>query len=153
MGNYLFTEIPDNACDGNVMTNYLNFGACYAYLWNSECGSNTGLYLTLQRGASIVKGFQFCTASDNVGRDPTRITLEGSNESDANLILGTSWTHIYDGTSGLDVAPTRSTCSQIQCIHNSAQYASYRLLITAKRSSADSVSYSEFQLFGKQYSV
>ncbi len=106
--------------------------------------------MTLEQGASIVKGFQFCTANDYDGRDPTRITLEGSNESGKILNLGTSWTILYNGTSGLDSVRMRYTCSQIQYIENSIEYASYRLLITEKRSSENSVQYSEFLLFSKK---
>ncbi|CAF5019323.1 unnamed protein product, partial [Rotaria sp. Silwood1] len=142
-GNYPPNENPSNAFDSNVTTKYLNFGTDEV-----EWGLNTGLYLTLQRGTSIAMGLRFSTANDFPNRDPLFVTLEGSNQSNASLNLGSSWTLIYSGSSGLATDPGRYSWGEIQWFSNSIPYASYRLLITQKRGSENSVQYSGFQLYG-----
>lgn len=146
-GNYPPLEGPNNIRDNNTSTKYLNFGSCNDTNGGDLCGINTGFYVTLQRGPSVVKAFQMCTANDAVKRDPVRITLEGSNQTGANLTLGGSWALLFDGSSGLEVAPPRFSCSQLQCVINSVAYASYRILVTGRRAPENCVQYSELQLF------
>ncbi|CAF1387780.1 unnamed protein product [Adineta ricciae] len=138
IGNYPSNEGPEKAIDNDTSTKYLNSGAC---------GLNTGYYVTLQRGLSLVKTFQICVADDYEERDPTRITLEGSNESGSDLTLGSSWTLIYDGVVAFSMTPPRYSCSLMHCLNNSISYTSYRFLVTEKRSSDNSVQYSEAQLY------
>ncbi|CAF0796500.1 unnamed protein product [Adineta steineri] len=146
---YPVGQSPDMACDDNTSTKYLNFGDCGPYGDSSyTCGLSTGFYLELQRGASTITGFQVCTGGDSPERDPTSMTIEGSDESGSALTLGSIWTLIYSGITGLAIDPGRYTCAMVQLIDNPIQYKSYRFLITGKRSSSNSVQYSEVHLFG-----
>jgi hypothetical protein len=143
-GNYPSNESPSNAFDDDTSTKYLNFGNC----GNDDAGLRTGLYFTLKRGPSIVTGLRFYTANDCPDRDPLLVTLEGSNQPSELLNLGSSWNLIYDGPSGLTTDPGRESRGVKQSFSNSTPYASYRLLITEKRDSENSVQYSKFQLYG-----
>lgn len=110
------------------------------------CGVNTGFYLTLLQGSTFFRGLMVCTANVNSQRDPITITVEGSNSASAALTLGSSWTLLYNGPSGLAVDPGRSTCGPIQYFtSNMGSYASYRFLVTAKRGADSSTSYSEIK--------
>ncbi|CAF1062948.1 unnamed protein product [Adineta ricciae] len=148
VGQYAASDPPANACDNDTSTKYLNLGSCNQTDNSSLCGLNTGLYLELQRGSSLVTGIQSCTANDSLESDPLIVSLEGSNLSGTNLTLGISWSLIYNGTSGLGTDPGRSSCGSIQSINNSVQYKSYRFLVFGKRSMSNSVQYSEVRLFG-----
>ncbi|CAF3929444.1 unnamed protein product [Rotaria sordida] len=147
-GNYLPNGEPKKACDNDTSTTYLNFGNCDEYEKMAYCGLKTGLYMTPERGTSIIVGLQFCTGNDFPDRDPIRITLEGTNEPANQLTLGSSWTLIYDGSSGLDYDPGRTTCGEKELFSNSVEYTSYRVLVTEKRGADNSVQYSELRLFG-----
>ncbi|CAF1517571.1 unnamed protein product, partial [Rotaria sordida] len=105
IGQYIPTESPYNACDNNTGTKYLSFGTCGETTIDSICGLNTGLYLELQPGSSLIIGLQMCTGNDYPERDPFIVSLEGSNLSGTVLNLGTSWTLIYNGPSGLQTDP------------------------------------------------
>jgi hypothetical protein len=148
-GRYPLMESPNKACDNNTNTKYLSFGLCETSNTTNNCGVDTGLYLTLERDASLVLGLQVCTAGDYVERDPLTVTLEGSNQTGIELTLGTSWTLIYRGASGLLLDLCRKDCGEIQYFPNSIWYTSYRFLIDSKRMTENSVQYSELQLFGK----
>ncbi|UJR19814.1 hypothetical protein I4U23_022947 [Adineta vaga] len=106
-----------------------------------------GVYVTLRRGSSIVKGLQVCVNNDNVAQDPILVALEASNEVGVNLTFGHSWTPIYNGSIGFEYGPPRFSCSLIRCIDNSIRYTSYRFLVTKKRRMENSVQYSEVQFF------
>jgi len=137
-----------NACDGSISTKYVNFGPCTILDNAPQCGLNTGFYLELQRGASLVTGLQICTADDHLDRDPILVTLEGSNHSETALTGGSSCTLIYSGNSGLQADPGRFTCGIGQLFNNTIQYQSYRFLALSKRNFSDSIQYSEVRLFG-----
>ncbi|CAF0988775.1 unnamed protein product [Adineta steineri] len=145
-GNYPASQSPAQACDGNPQTKYLSFGRCSGGEHGVECGSDTGFYLELKRGASLVTGLQICTGEDFEERDPLTVSLEGSNQSGTALTLGSSWTLIYNGTSGLEKEPDRLTCGIVQPTNNSIQYKSYRFLVSSKRGFQNSVQYSELKL-------
>ncbi|CAF1034057.1 unnamed protein product [Adineta steineri] len=147
-GHYPTDHSPANACDGATSTKYLNFGRCPEYIDDITCGLDTGFYLELKRGASLVTGLQICTANDFPERDPLTVSMEGSNQSGASLNLGSSWTLIYNGPSGLQTNPGRLTCGIMQLMNNSIQYKSYRFLVSSKRGYGNSVQYSEVKLFG-----
>ena len=146
---YPASEAPYKACDNSVFTKTLNFGPC-----NSDsgsvpgCGLETGIYVTSIRSASLATGLQFCTGNDLPERDPTMITLEGSNGTSANLVLGSSWTLIYRGPTGLDIDPDRFGCGTRVSFSNTMAFKSYRMLVTAKRANINCVQYSEFKLLG-----
>jgi len=111
------------------------------------CGLNTGFYLELLQGQVLVTALQVCTANDFPERDPLTVTLEGSNQSGTALTVGTSWSLIYSGNTGLPSNPGRGICGTVQSFNNSIQYKSYRFLVSGKRDMSNSVQYSELQLF------
>jgi hypothetical protein len=64
-------------------------------------------------------------------------------------MLGSSWTLIYNGSSGLDTDPGRYNDGKVQYIPNNAiWYTSYRILTTSKRGNDTAVQYGEVSLFG-----
>ena len=147
-GNFYPGEIPLYACDGNINNKYTSFGPCTSAGMSGTCGLNTGFYRTPQRGASLIIGFQICTSSSIPERDPVTITLEGSNQPSSTLNLGSSWTLIYNGPSGLAIDPGRLSCGIPQLFANSNWYLSYRFLVSAKRSVSSSVWYSDVLFIG-----
>ncbi|UJR35179.1 hypothetical protein I4U23_027946 [Adineta vaga] len=148
-GNYVASESPINVFDGNLNTKYINFGSCNATfgLYDAECGVNTGLYVSLRRGPSLLQGFVFGTANSFPARDPLVISIEGSNESPSQLTFGSSWNLIYNGSCGLDVDPGRYSWGVPQWIVNNTKwYSSYRILVVSKRSTGEFVQYAEINL-------
>ncbi|CAF1641331.1 unnamed protein product [Adineta ricciae] len=148
IGQYPPGQSPEAAWDNDTSTKYLNFGSCTISDNNNQCGLNTGVYFELQRGSTVVRALQMYTGSDHSERDPLIVTLEGSNQSGSNLTLGSSWTLIYNGNSGLQNDPGRMGGGSIQQINNTISYRSYRFLVSGKRSASDSVQYSELVLYG-----
>ncbi len=149
VGDYYSSQIPIYACDNIISTIYTNFGNCNSTCNLTTCGLNTGFYRTPQRGASLLIGLLVCTGSGLNQRDPITITLEGSNEAVSALTLGSSWTLIYSGPSGLATDPGRSACGIAQLFpSNTVWYTSYRFLVTSKRGADSCASYSEVQFFG-----
>ncbi|CAF0943422.1 unnamed protein product [Adineta ricciae] len=147
-GQYHSDESPSNACDGNIATKYVNFGRCAANTQICGCGSQTGLHIELKRSAPLVTGFQICTGDDYPGRDPILVTLEGSNHSGTDLLVGFSWSLIYVGDSDLKSDTGRRRCGTIQMFPNSNRYKNYRFLILSVRQVLDCAQYSELQLYG-----
>jgi hypothetical protein len=149
MGNYVPVETPTFAFDRNVSTKYLSFGICNDSTWKIDCGLNTGFYLTPKRGSSLLMIIQICTANDYENRDPLTMTVEGSNQTSSALTIGSSWSLIYNRTSGLGSSTNRHTYGlKIPIANNSIWYSSYRLLITSKYGIENSVQYSEIELRG-----
>ena len=148
IGNYGAAENPPKAIDNNINTKYLNFGDNLGL--GDVFGLNSGFYLTPLIGSSVATGVVFNTANDSPDRDPTMITLEGSNDATSELPSGHSWTLIYAGSSGISatIDPGRNTKCQLQVFNNSIAYKSYRLLITDKRGYGNSVQYSELAILG-----
>lgn len=107
----------------------------------------TGVYVTLQRGASLLVAVQFCAANNLPERDPLTVTIEGSNQPSSALTLGSSWTLICNGLTGLNPDPGRFAGGTVEYIlNNMISYASYRLIITSKRNITNSIQYSEVKL-------
>lgn len=151
MGTYFLGDGPANVFDGNSITKYSAFGTCSSFILDSavECGKNTGLYLSPQRGVSLLVAFRICTAILYTDRDPITTTIEGSNEPLSALTLGSSWTLIYNGSSGLDLSPGLCSFGVTQWLSsNSFWYSSYRILTTSKRNTGNYVHYSELELLG-----
>ena len=147
-GQYIPQQSPEKVLDGNVSTKYLSFGPCYeGHIPDSECGLYTGLYLELERGPTLVNGLKICTADDLNERDPTAVSLEGSNTRGENLTLGSSWILIYKGTSGIVIDPGRERCGSIQYFNNTVEYSSYRFLVSGNREPTYCVQYSEVKLY------
>ena len=145
-GNYPTPESPPNLFDGNANTKYTSFGSCAS---NSDpsvaCALDTGFYLTLQRGISLLQGFRIRTANDLPDRDPLTITIEGSNDVASSLTSGSSWTLIYTGVTGLSVDPGRLSWGSYQFLSNLVPFSSYRFLITSKRGVTDATQYADVE--------
>lgn len=87
------SEIPHNAFDQNSTTKHSSYGICNRSSYSlPQCGTNTGVYLTLNRDSSLLTSVQFLTAWTVPQRDPMSIPIEGSNQSPTALLLGSSWT-------------------------------------------------------------
>lgn len=139
-------EQPPAAIDGSVNTKYLNFGS------GGSDGINSGFYVTTTTSStSIARALLFATGSDSPNRDPITVTLEGSNAASGSALnSGSSWTMIYSGSTGISaiVDPGRYTYGTQQNFSNTMPYAHYRLLVTSKRGSDNSVQYSEAKIIG-----
>lgn len=131
------SETPQNVFDQNFTTKYTSYGTCNKYSnYSLQCGVNTGFYVSLQRGTVLLKSVRFCTANARPERDPLTTTIEGSNQPSAGLLLGSSWTLIYNSSSGLDFDPGQNTCGTMQTISNNlVTYTNYRCLITSNTQS------------------
>ena len=143
-------ENVTKAIDGDVSTKYLNFGTGGgAIVQTATKGVGTGFYVTPVFGLSIVTGIQFTTGNDAPLRDPLSITIEGSNAVGSDLNLGSSWSLISGGilNAGLDVDPGRQTLGERVDFSNTSSFTSFRVLIASQRGLANSVQYSEVQLF------
>lgn len=152
VGNFPFTETVNYAFDNTTSTKHLNFGHCYANApISSVCGVKTGLYVTPRGGPSSLLTIQFCTANDVPDRDPLTIAIEGSNHPSSSLTLGSSWTLIYNGSSGLETFLTRCQCGSVVSVSNNTNwYSSYRVLVASIRGKETSTQYSELRLIGYQ---
>ena len=151
IGNYVAGEGPRNAFDKILSNKYLSFGHCNDSATSDalSCGTKTGFYLTLRRGPIVLDGLRFITGNDAPPRDPLAMTLEGSNQPNSTLLLGSSWTLIYNGSCGLNTDPGRSASGQtLSLSSNTVPYDSYRLLITSKRGVTYCVQYAEVEFFG-----
>lgn len=153
-GNYPSEDGPQLALDQNSATKYLNFGNCSSSANQIDCGTNTGFYVTPRKGPTLLLAIQFTTAFDYPSRDPLSITVEGSNATSSELMLGTSWSLIYTVLTGLDDDPGRQIDGLFQCLPiNTIWYTSYRILVTSKRDTSSCVQYSEVKLFGYEGKV
>lgn len=148
-GTYYPIEFPSQVLDNNVTTKYTSFGVCNASLISQSpvCGINTGFQLTFLSDSPIVLAYRFCAANSLPTRDPLTVTIEGSNQTGSSLFLGSSWSLIYNGSTGLERDPGRFSCGTIQTLSNSIAYKNYRFLVTLKRGNGSAVQYSEVQLF------
>jgi hypothetical protein len=85
----------------------------------------------------------------SAARDSTKMTIEGSNQIGTSLTFGSSWTLLYNGTTGLDIDTGPSNAGVKQTlVNNQLQFSSYRFLITAKRGYDTCAEYSEIELYG-----
>ena len=151
--NYPPNETPVNVFDCDSSTKYTSFGTYYSNgTSGTDCGLRTGLHFTIRPYPALLTAFRFATANDVPERDPMTITIEGSNERASDLFLGSSWSLIYNGSTGLENATTRLTFGTMQQVPNNwAWYSSYRLLATSKRSNNIAVQYSTLELYGYYY--
>ena len=148
-GCYFPNEEPKRAFDQLNGTKYTNFGVCNSTVSRPQCGLNTGLYLTLQRGRSLLLNVRFCTGNNVLARDPFTVTIEGSNQPSTALTNGSSWSLIYSGSTGLQNVTGRTQCGANQTLqYNYLWYNSYRILVTSKRGNDHATQYSEVELFG-----
>ncbi|CAF1416924.1 unnamed protein product [Rotaria sordida] len=151
--SYPSNENPANAIDGSLSTKYLNGGDSSPSCSGSSAGGiNTGFYVTPTiSNASVAIGLLFATAADSPSRDPITVTLEGTNATGTTALdLGSSWTLIYSGSTGISSStdPGRQTYVSQQNFSNTIAFESYRLLITSKRGTANSAQYAEAHIIG-----
>ena len=143
-GNYYTGEGPDCLFDGDATTRYTSFGSCTPSAPSPTCGTRTGLYLTLTGGPFVLFGFYFGTENYDPVRDPLTCTIEGSNASSGSLPTGSSWTLIYNGSTGIDPDPGRNVYGTLQRLSIvSPPFKSYRFLVTSVRGSTTCTSYTE----------
>jgi len=147
-GTYWPDQPAKNVFDGNLTTEYCNYGVCNITYQAKACGVETGFYLTMSSGPNILAAFYMGTGTVSWGRsrDPMLITIEGSNLNGSALTLGSSWTLIYNGTAGFITDPGREAWGAMQVLPNaSIPFASYRLLVTLKQGADICADYSEVQ--------
>lgn len=150
VGKYDAMYPPQNIFDQETDSSYISFGSCSNRAASLSCGIRTGFIVIPAQGGTLLLAIRFSTSANTPESDPLTITIEGSNETSSTLILGNRWFLIFNGSSGLDVDPGRSTNGAVQCFtNNSAWYTSYRVLVTSKRGISNSVQYSEVRLFGR----
>jgi len=92
--NYI-SEIPPSEIDRNLTTKYLNFGrtGCSGCVVN-QSGKGTDFFIISSiSNVTVTRVLLFTTANDYLNRDPTMVTLEGSNVT-TNTTL---WTLIFSG--------------------------------------------------------
>ena len=153
-GNYNPNETPFNAFDCNVTSKYVSYGTCNgtSAIRGPDCGLRTGLHFTVRPYPTLLTSFRFATGNDNVERDPLTVTIEGSNGNRTNLLLGSAWNLIYNGSSGLVNTTNRLTFGDMQQVpNNGAWYTSYRLLVTSQRGNSNSVQYGTLEFYGYYY--
>ena len=146
-------ETPHNAIDNNISTKYYNYENTQpSPCTSSQPGINTGFFvLPSISNTTVARALFFATANDRPERDPFTVTLEGSNTTDnATLYLGSSWTLIYNGSTGISSIynSSRLTYAIQQNFTNTRVFASYRLLVTSKRDNSEGVQYSEARILG-----
>jgi len=147
------TESPIYAIDNNVATKYCNFGSggCVGCT-PAPYGVNTGFFIVPSSGTlAVAVGLRFATGNDFPNRDPITVTLEGSHHRDnASLQMGSSWTLIYSGPTGINavVDPGRETYGTLVTFNNVMSFLSYRLLVTSQRGPDIAGQYSEVQIIG-----
>lgn len=154
-GIVVAVEGVEKAIDDSLNTKYLNFGRPFGngiYAPTSYPGVGTGFIVTPSRNiASVACGILFATANDAPERDPLTITLEGSGVTTiAALNSGSSWTLIYNGSTGMNLStiPPRMIYVTQQNFSNTIRYRSYRLLVTSQRGISNSVQYAEAHIIG-----
>ncbi len=148
------TEWPPEAIDKNVSTKYVNFGDSGGIGGVAgQVGNGTGFFAISSLASAVVaRGIQFATGNDVPARDPMTLTLEGSNVRNmTELLLGSSWTLIYNGVSGISAAvdPGRMMNGSQETFFNTKAFLSYRLLITSQRGDDIAVQYSEARILGE----
>jgi alpha-L-fucosidase 2 len=137
-------QLAVDAIDGDLSTKYFN----KAHADSSPGGVHSGLVVLPSLGSSIVTGIRLATAEDSPDRDPVEITLEGSNDPDADKAGGTNFSLIYQGSSGLDGTSERRHWGETITFDNSHAYTAYRLLVTKTRGNTDATQYAEVELLG-----
>ncbi|CAF1045237.1 unnamed protein product [Adineta steineri] len=147
IGQFPPDEGPQNIFDLNNQTKYFCYGKYAAdHYFDEKAWFRAGFFVTPTRGITCALGFYFGTANDFPERDPMMITIEGSNET--NPMIGSNWTLIYNGSSGLEIDPGRNSCGIEQHILNDKWFSTYRILVTKTRDESDGAQYSQFYFFG-----
>ena len=125
-------EQPTAVIDGTPNTKYLNFG-----------GVNSGFIVTPGSGSSIAQSAQFRTGGDSPGRDPSNVSIYGTN--DPISTLSTSWSLI--STFDANLPNDRLTTSAPIDFTNGTAYSSYRVNFDSLKDNNGVSQLDEFQLF------
>ena len=81
-------------------------------------------------------------------RDPLTITLEGSNVTAVALTLGSSWTLLYSGDTGLTpLNVTHLAWGDMQNFTNTLSFTAYRMIVTSQRGVDRCTQFSEMHLY------
>lgn len=148
-GKYLSRAPPVAAFDENKLTKYLSFGECGGLVSANldACGLNTGFYFSFTEPSRVLTGFKIRAGDTFRFRDPTEVTIEGSNENLRDLSRGSNWKLLYKGKSGLTDRIGRTEWGERQTVNSGGiLYKSYRFLVTKKRSLSIGVEYSDIKL-------
>lgn len=136
---------PKTVIDGNINSKQLNVGQD-ADGFNPR-GVNTGLLVMPRAGHPSVTAIQFATGNDMPGRDPLKITVEGSDDPEVMRDGGTGFVLLYQGGTGLEKFLDRKQWGPVVTFENTRSFRIYRVLITETRSdSTDGTQYSEMRL-------
>lgn len=140
---------PQMAISRSITDKYLNFGNGPEGESSATKGVGAGFYVTTAAlGPTVLKSFQMTTAEDFPSRDPMTITIEGSNASGSDLLLGRNWSLLYTGSTGWTADPGRRAAGESVAVAGSDSYTSYRVLITSHRDVANCTQFSEISLDG-----
>jgi hypothetical protein len=147
VGTYYTNQGATYLFDGLFTTKYTTRGNSSSGS-NAIAGLNTGFHLTIAQCQPTLVQFRIATSSSNPERDPMTMTVEGTNCY--NLTSCSTWTLLYNGTTGLDTTTARITFGAMQTIPSPQIFTGYRFLMTSKRNSTSSVfiTYSEVELYG-----
>jgi hypothetical protein len=147
-GHYWPLDSPANLFDGSRTTPYASYGTGNYSYYSLRSGVDTGVYVTVPGDPFYLTAFRVVRAHVSVNRDPLTMTVEGSNQSGSALILGSSWTLIYNGSSGLDISPSNDLPGTRQMLYdNVSLFSSYRFIFTSKRSLETCVEITEIEMF------
>ncbi|CAF1528032.1 unnamed protein product, partial [Adineta ricciae] len=150
VGNYYAFFPPKNMLDNDLTTSVALYGVCGVRTFGANCGENTGAYVVSNRGSFILDSFRVATGRYGSLRDPMIITIEGSNYTDYSLTLGSSWTLLYNDTTGLLSDPGRSAFGQTQIlVNNTLSFKSYRFLFPLVRGNETCIEVAEIQVFAR----
>ncbi|UJR16675.1 hypothetical protein I4U23_003575 [Adineta vaga] len=105
-------------------------------IWNTTAGSNSSASYS---GYNIGNYFPVET--------PMHIFDRNFTSSYTNYGSCSSWTLIYNGSSGLTANLGRNMFGEMQTVSNSTWYLSYRLLVTTKRDIGTAIEYGEVEFF------
>ncbi|CAF1645450.1 unnamed protein product, partial [Didymodactylos carnosus] len=144
---YFSGQGPDIAIDNITTDHYVVFGNGP----NGKGGIGTGFYVSPSKGATNLTGIQFFTAALPT-RDPTAITVEGSNANSSLLTQGSSWILLYSGTAGITVNTSTNSLASFVSISTSTAYTSYRVIATDQLANDSSTQYAEVYLYGSSAS-
>lgn len=133
-------EQPTAVIDGTTGTKYLNFG-----------GVNSGFIVTPGSGSSIARSAVFRTGGDAPERDPSNVSIYGTNDPIGSVINGTgskeSWSLISSFDANLPNA--RLTTSAPIDFTNGTSYSSYRISFDSLKDNNAVSQLDEFQLFSE----
>ena len=136
--NYPGAEAPSAVIDGNTGTKYLNFGK-----------TNSGFIVTPGSGSSVAQSAVFRTANDSPERDPSNVSIYGTNDSITSIDNGTgnneNWSLISSFDANLPGA--RLTTSAPVDFTNGTSYSSYRVTFDSLKNNNEVAQLDEFQLF------